>query len=144
MIKQLNQDKGVALFCDLHGHSRAHNAFMYGCKSLELPESTRIFPYILSKINPNFSFEFSKFGMHSSKERTARIALYKELENVPAVYTLEASFSGNLEGAFYNPNTLKAIGKDLCRTLIPYCGLNIPFTINTKDDPSQPDKRFVR
>lgn len=124
----------MALFCDLHGHSRAHNCFVYGCRSLELPESTRIFPYILSKLSPYFSFERSKFGMHSSKARTARIALYKELQHVPAVYTLETSFSGSPEGGFYSPAVLKSIGRDLCRALIPYCGFNVPFTISPRDN----------
>jgi hypothetical protein len=82
--------------------------------------------------------------MHNSKAKTARIALYKELENVSAVYTLEASFSGNLKGAFYNPNTLKSIGKDLCRALIPYCGLNVPFTIKPKEDLSQKNRMLVQ
>eukprot|EP00826_Nyctotherus_ovalis_P049823 TRINITY_DN6048_c0_g3_i1.p1 TRINITY_DN6048_c0_g3~~TRINITY_DN6048_c0_g3_i1.p1 ORF type:complete len:251 (-),score=48.39 TRINITY_DN6048_c0_g3_i1:514-1266(-) len=72
--------------------------------------------------------------MHSSKARTARIALYKELQHVPAVYTLETSFSGNLEGGFYNPAILKSIGRDLCRALIPYCGLNVPFIISPRDN----------
>ncbi len=40
-----------------------HSAFMYGCRSLELPESTKVFPYILAKLNPNFSFDRSRFDL---------------------------------------------------------------------------------
>jgi len=132
LIKQLNEDKGVVFFCDLHGHSRAHGAFVYGCKSSEVPESTRIYPYILSKINPYFFFESSKFGIQSSRAKTARVVVYRELETIPAIYTLESSFSGTLDGTFYTPDLLKSIGRDVCRALIPYCELSVPFHIKTK------------
>ncbi len=129
MVKQLHQERGVALFCDLHGHSRTHSAFVYGCRSLEIPESTKIFPYILSKLNPYFSFEGSRFGAYKYKESTARVCMFKELQHVPAVYTLEATFSGNHHGTFYTPEILKSLGRDLCRSLIPYCGVNVPFHV---------------
>ena len=32
--------------------------------------------------------------MQKSKEATARIALFKELKNVPCIYTMESSFAG--------------------------------------------------
>ena len=28
----------VALYCDLHGHSRKHGAFMYGCQQSPTPQ----------------------------------------------------------------------------------------------------------
>ena len=33
MIKRLQEDRDVVLFCDLHGHSRKHNVFCYGCEA---------------------------------------------------------------------------------------------------------------
>lgn len=129
LVKSLQREKGLALFCDLHGHSRARGSFVYGCRCLEAPELTRLFPYILSRINPHFSFESSRFGMQSCKARTARVVLFRELENVAAVYTLEASFSDTLQGRPYTPHLLKGLGRDVCRALIPYCGLNVPFSL---------------
>jgi len=129
----MHQERGVSLFCDLHGHSRTNHAFVYGCRSLELPESTKIFPFILSKLNPYFSFTSSRFGAYKFKENTARVCIFKELQYVPAIYTLEATFCGNNNGIFYTPEVLKSIGRDLCRSLIPYCALNVPFNINTPD-----------
>ena len=123
----MNQNHKLFLFCDLHGHSRTYNAFMYGCRSLELPESTKLFPFILSKINPYFSFTSSKFGGYKFKESTARVCIYKEFK-IPAVYTLEASFAGNSNGIIYTPELLMTIGRDICRSLIPYCRINIPFS----------------
>jgi murein tripeptide amidase MpaA len=31
LIRNMNQERKVILFCDLHGHSRKQNAFFYGC-----------------------------------------------------------------------------------------------------------------
>lgn len=123
------------MFCDFHGHSRSYNTFIYGCRSLELPESTKMFPFILSRVNSYFSFASSKFGGHKFRESTARVCLYNEFR-VPAVYTLEASFSGSSEGVFYSPQILKSIGRDICRALIPYCGLAVPFTPLLVEKPS--------
>jgi hypothetical protein len=140
LIKELYQDRGIALFCDFHGHSRCQNAFVYGCRSLELPEATKIFPYILSKLNRNFSFEKSKYGLQKSKETTARITLFRELPHVPAIYTLETTFAGNSDGLLYTPEILKSIGKDLCRSLIPYCGLNVPFNLKQEKSKTVEEK----
>lgn len=94
LIREQHKERGVVLFCDLHGHSRRKNIFIYGCNKVEEPEATRIFPFMLSKMNPHFVFEYSKFGVQKSREATARIAIWKELQ-IPCVYTMEASFCGN-------------------------------------------------
>jgi cytosolic carboxypeptidase protein 2/3 len=31
LAKQMQVERGVVLFCDMHGHSRKQNIFMYGC-----------------------------------------------------------------------------------------------------------------
>jgi hypothetical protein len=54
---------------------------------------------MLSKLNPYFLFESSRFGVQKSKAATARIALWKELKNIPTIYTLESSFAGVDYGA---------------------------------------------
>jgi len=52
-----------------------------------------VFPYLLSKICDYFSFESSRFSVHKSKESTARVSMWREL-NIPNVFTMEASFCG--------------------------------------------------
>ena len=94
LVKQIHQERGLVLYCDLHGHSRKQNVFMYGCNNKNNPGECRIFPFILSKMNPYFCYEYSRFGVQKSKEQTARVALYKELKNVPNIYTMESSFAG--------------------------------------------------
>ena len=94
LVKQIHQERTLVLYCDLHGHSRKQNVFMYGCNNKNNPGECRIFPFILSKMNPYFCYEYSRFGVQKSKEQTARVALYKELKNVPNIYTMESSFAG--------------------------------------------------
>jgi hypothetical protein len=49
---------------------------------------------MMSKLNPFFRFEDSRFGVQKSKAATARVALFKELKNSPCIYTMESSFAG--------------------------------------------------
>lgn len=100
LVRQMQSERGIQLICDMHGHSRKQNIFMYGCESRQDPESTRIFPFILSKISPLFDFVETKFSVSFAKEATARIALFKDLKNVPLVYTMESTFSGFDKGPF--------------------------------------------
>ena len=63
LIKTIQAERQVVLFCDMHGHSRKQNVFIYGCDSKQEPEKCRILPYILSKLNSVFDFESSNFGL---------------------------------------------------------------------------------
>ena len=94
LIKKVHFERKCAMYCDLHGHSRKPNVFMYGCDVKGAPETTRIFPLLLSKISPLFNFAASRFGVQKSKEATARVAIFKELKTCPLVYTMESTFSG--------------------------------------------------
>ena len=134
LIKQFAHERPLILCCDLHGHSRRKNVFMYGNTEINCPESTRIFPYLMSKIaSQHFSYDYSRFKVQKNKESTARVTLWRELK-VPNIFTMEASFCGpkapanidpiSLEGKKYNyhftSNDLMDIGKKLCQTLLLY------------------------
>jgi len=94
LVKVLASERPLALYCDLHGHSRRKNVFMYGNTDPLNPEATRIFPFIMSKICDNhFSYDYSRFKVQKNKESTARIALWRELK-VNNMFTMEASFCG--------------------------------------------------
>ena len=104
---------------------------MYGCNNKNDPSETRVYPYLLSKLSPFFSFEYSRFGVQKSKESTARVAVYKELQGaVPNVFTMESSFCGNDHGPFaghhFTVANLMSVGRDFCRTLLTYCGIPVP------------------
>lgn len=66
---------------------------MYGNNYPENPESTRLLPFIMSKLCENFQYDCCRFNVHKSKESTARVSLWKDLK-IPAVFTMESSFCG--------------------------------------------------
>lgn len=53
MIRRLLEECGVAIYCDLHAHSRKHNIFAYGCESKRAGcngrLSEQVFPLMLHK-----------------------------------------------------------------------------------------------
>ncbi len=143
MIKSLDRERGVAFFCDLHGHSRKKNIFVYGCNDPVSPAETRLFPMILGKMCPFFAFGASRFGVQRSKESTARVTLYKELSS-PNVFTLEASFLGcdfgEGAGLHLTNLNLMRVGRDICRAMICYFGLSSVSPeppLSTSASPSQ-------
>lgn len=107
MVRFMSEEREISLFCDLHAHSMQKNIFMYGCccASTELDHihknaCIRVVPLLLSQLDTNFSYKFSKFNMEKCKESTARIVLFKEFGIVNS-YTCEASFFGYF---FFNDN----------------------------------------
>ena len=57
MVRSFMKEREIVMYCDLHGHSRRKNIFMYGNSIKDAPHSTRVFPYILSKLCDYFNFE---------------------------------------------------------------------------------------
>lgn len=50
LIANLKSERGVTVYCDLHGHSRKKNIFMYGNSFKgDTKHKERIFPYMLDK-----------------------------------------------------------------------------------------------
>jgi hypothetical protein len=121
MIRVLNRDRQVELICDLHGHSRRQDVFMYGCDSVENPRKARAYPFILSSISRCFNYRYCCFRMQRSKESTMRVALF-QLTRIPCIYTLEASFAGcdfgSLKGMHMTAKDLQNLGKELCLTIL--------------------------
>jgi len=93
LVRIFKKEREIVLYCDLHGHSRKKNIFMYGNNMPDQPFQTRVFPYILSKLCDQFSFEDCRFTNCPSKESTARVVMWQEL-NIPNVFTMETSFCG--------------------------------------------------
>ncbi|XP_042526057.1 cytosolic carboxypeptidase 3 [Dipodomys spectabilis] len=130
MIHRLMEKREVILYCDLHGHSRKENIFMYGCtgsdqsktKSLYLQQ--RIFPLMLSKNCPDkFSFPACKFKVQKSKEGTGRVVMWKM--GIRNSFTMEATFCGstlgNKRGTHFSTRDLESIGYHFCDSLLDYC-----------------------
>ena len=94
MIRRFAEDRELVLYCDMHGHSRSSNIFIYGCDDAraENPNRllTRVFPHLLWRACSYFSFKDCNFKVQRSKESTARVVVHKEL-GVMNSFTLEAS-----------------------------------------------------
>lgn len=101
LIKMLDIERSVSFFCDIHGHSRKKNVFMYGWyqsnidhNSCKINDMIKLMPYMLSEKNKIFSFKDCTFAMEKEKENTARIVIFSEL-GIVNWYTLEATFFGS-------------------------------------------------
>ena len=113
--------RNIALFIDLHGHTRKPNVFMYGCGSTRKSKALAVaFPKYLSMHRSARKFIYfpdCSFQVKKSRESTARVVVCKELGVLRRLtifssdyleiyfsvfrlnlricsYTLEATFSG--------------------------------------------------
>ena len=73
----------IHLFCDLHGHSRKQNVFMFGCyypisesQSAKSNAIIRVLPTLLSQKNENFALKDCNFAVEREKLATARIVVF--------------------------------------------------------------------
>jgi len=57
LIRTCKSFNNIFLFCDLHGHSKKLNSFIYGCAQRELSNWTkvRLLPRILAKLTTMFN-----------------------------------------------------------------------------------------
>jgi len=52
LLRRLVDENGVFLYCDIHGHSRKNNVFMYGCENRRVAEkklTEQVFPLMMHK-----------------------------------------------------------------------------------------------
>ena len=130
MIRRLQEDRDVVLFCDLHGHSRKHNVFCYGCAHDSRSETKAanryaemIFPRLLWRNSSVFSFSDCSFKVQRAKESTARVVVRRELGIVNS-FTLEATLAGpnfgRLAGTHLTPSPLRDVGHAFCDTILDY------------------------
>nr|XP_009912264.1 PREDICTED: cytosolic carboxypeptidase 3-like [Haliaeetus albicilla] len=128
MIKRVMGEHGVFLYCDIHGHNRKQNVFMYGCERKQQAKAPymhpRVFPLLLSKSCPDkFSFPDCRFRVQKSKEGTGRVVMWKM--GINNSYTLEASVCGSKLGCrqstHFDTKDLESIGQHFCDALLNYC-----------------------
>ncbi|XP_076450580.1 uncharacterized protein LOC143286741 isoform X3 [Babylonia areolata] len=127
MIRKLLQERDIIVYCDLHGHSRRQNVFIYGCEqrlntTKRLHE--RIFPCMLHKNSPDkFSYEACKFKVQKSKEGTGRIVMWNM--GIMNSFTMEATFCGSSmgkkKGFHFTVADYESMGYHFCDTLLDYC-----------------------
>ncbi|XP_060530938.1 cytosolic carboxypeptidase Nna1-like isoform X2 [Cylas formicarius] len=126
MVRRLLEECGVAMFCDLHAHSRKHNVFIYGCENRRGGDrrlQEQVFPLMLHKNTADkFSFESCKFRIQKAKEGTGRVVMW--MMGIANSYTMEASFAGSelgtRAGTHFNTQDYEQIGKSFCQTLLDF------------------------
>lgn len=109
---------------DLHGHSRKHNVFCYGCERPNQRSFVEmVFPRLLWRNSSIFSFSDCSFRIQRAKESTARVVVHRELGIVNS-FTLEATLAGpnfgRYAGTHLTPALLRSVGHALCDTLLDY------------------------
>ncbi|XP_062471495.1 cytosolic carboxypeptidase 3 isoform X2 [Pezoporus occidentalis] len=128
MIKRVMGERDVFMYCDIHGHNRKQNVFMYGCERRPQVKAPyvhpRVFPLLLSKSCPDkFSFPDCRFRVRRSKEGTGRVVMWKM--GINNSYTLEASICGSKLGCrqstHFDVKDLESIGQHFCDALLNYC-----------------------
>jgi len=108
------------LYCDLHGHSRKKNSFIYGCNraangGFNSWTKVRLLPRILARNSHVFDITGCKFKVEKGKLGTGRVVVWKEYE-VTNSFTLENSFHGYDYGdSFkeYSVSDFKKLGADV-------------------------------
>ncbi|KAJ3371048.1 Cytosolic carboxypeptidase 2 [Kappamyces sp. JEL0680] len=124
MIERTLAAREIAFFCDMHGHSRKHGVFLYGCNNKDSPvheNKERIFPYLLSRRNPHFFvFERCHYRLQAKKQGTARIVMRNEFRIINS-FTVETSFCGSDSlQVHFNQRHLRSMGADFALTLHAY------------------------
>ena len=127
MIRETHAKRGVALYCDMHGHSRKKNVFMYGCDDRKRPRpAVRVFPKLLSWTAHGrhcFSFQDCAFAVRKGRECTARVVVAREI-GIANTYTLEATYCGPDFGPFCDTHLclrqLMELGRAVCEAVLDY------------------------
>lgn len=104
MIKNVASRREVLMFCDLHGHSKKMNAFMYGCNTAANGgfiswTKVRLLPRVIAKRSSLFSYPDCRFMVKKDKQGTGRVVVWKEF-SITNSFTLETSMFGYRIGEF--------------------------------------------
>ncbi len=113
IIRSVARECTLVFYCDMHGHSKNRDVFIYGNTDSTSPSQYRLFPIVLSRLCPAFSLAASCFQVERTKLTTARVTVWKEFE-LYNVFTLEASFFGSTTNRHYEVEDYMDIGRKVC------------------------------
>ena len=125
LIRQMQASRDVALYVDVHAHSRKNNVFMYGCEEKNRPKpSIRLIPTLVSK-SPfgctMFDVDDCIYHVGKGKETTARVVVSRELQ-VKCSYTVEATYCGAdfgpLSGTQFSIRQFQTVGLGIVDALL--------------------------
>ncbi|XP_065070880.1 cytosolic carboxypeptidase 2-like isoform X2 [Rhopilema esculentum] len=127
MIKKLQEEREILMYCDLHGHSRKKNIFIYGCENRREKNRrffSRVFPAMLAKnASDKFSQNYCRFKVQKNREGTGRIFMWNF--GIANSFTMEASFCGSSlgkrKGHHFSVADYESMAYEFCDTLLDYC-----------------------
>eukprot|EP00397_Hematodinium_sp_SG-2012_P004645 GEMP01004657.1.p1 GENE.GEMP01004657.1~~GEMP01004657.1.p1 ORF type:complete len:972 (+),score=171.86 GEMP01004657.1:210-3125(+) len=102
MIHRLQwEGNQIAVYIDLHGHSRQLDWFCYGCRTNETGSGSALDPMALPSAlrlnHSSFNLSNCSFTVANCKDQTARVTVWSELK-VAYAYTVEISLAGTSLG----------------------------------------------
>lgn len=88
-------DTQILIYCDLHGHSRLYNSFIYACHKGTIGTlcswtKVRLLPRIIARRCHLLNYHQCSFKVEPNKSNTARVIIWKEFKVVNS-FTLETS-----------------------------------------------------
>lgn len=136
LMKEINNEVGIAAFIDFHGCSSEHGTFLYGCpydESEKLPFSSinkeRVFPKILDSLCDLFDLEKCEFPAPRRRNEAARTIVRKEFGVINS-FTFKSSFGGSTEGiwskSLYCESNWKEIGAKIAESLFHLLSVDKP------------------
>lgn len=114
LMQNINNEEGIEMYIDFHGHSRLHGTFAYACPTFSFgSRSEKLFPLILSNISNLFVWDNCVFSIPENRKDASRCVINRELGIVNS-YTIETSFGGMTSNSIlYNEEMWKEIGKNV-------------------------------
>jgi hypothetical protein len=129
-IKRLAKDikdefKDVALFLDIHAHSRKFNCFFYSNPLKDKKDHVMVF--LMQKYCSLYSINDTTYKISKEKENSARVIIWREI-GIKLSYTLEVGYGGITIGEFAGFNhsfkTLNEIGVGLAKSIVDLIDIN--------------------
>ncbi len=143
MRELVAEGRQICVFCDLHGHSKQLNSFIYACHSADSGTFSswtrvRLLPRIMAKRCHLLDYHQCRFKVESAKMSTARVIVWREFK-VANSFTLESSMYAYTIGdelVRFSEREYSEIGEALMHALNDYRILLDEFqedTIGGKD-----------
>ena len=123
-IKKLARDlkgefKEIALFLDIHAHSRKFNCFFYSNPLKD--KKDHVIVYLMHKYCSLYSINDTTYKISKERENSARVILWRET-GIKLSYTLEVGYGGVTTGEHagfcHSPKTLNDIGVGLAKSMM--------------------------
>lgn len=126
LVDKCNNEAGVLMFLDIHGHSKKKGSFMYG-PYFPLHSNTyfniRLLPKYLSKKTDIFRYYSCRFKSEKSMRQSARLVMSQDL-HIKYTYTMENSLFGYIDNErnshSFKPEHFKDLAKKLLESIYKF------------------------